>query len=69
MPSCFWGNPCDCSECIPEPQTTCDVCKEEEKPLTVIKEYKVDRKGIGLYSYSSVCESCLKKQMEKETNR
>ena len=64
--SCDFGGPCNCSECMQDQwKPICEVCKARPT-VHQSSEYSIDRKGLGGYIFTSLCEEC---RQENETAR
>ena len=66
---CFWGRPCNCSECKPDLQEKCEVCldKDGDRVGSILTK---DRKGIPYYKFKTYCRTCYHErigQMNKKS--
>ena len=69
--SCDFSSPCTCPECRQAARKPiCEICRVHPT-VHQSSEYEVDRKGVGGYSFTSLCEQCrnVKERAEREKRR
>lgn len=63
--SCFWGKPCNCSDCLPPVKKLCEICCKE-KGVCIGSTLRKDRKGCKYYNFTTCCEDCYYEEFGKK---